>query len=705
MRAPRRSSLLTLFRPGPLRALTLLSVAVFALATQAQPQPERAPVLVPEAEPAAESAVVPVPMPAAEPALVPRPAPPIEAKPNRESAAVALPATRQPAPLQACQVGDAELESAWKAFRQDVASGKNIDAAKSKLLSLKEELGATDLDAMGATVAREALTRIRASELESGLALATVASQLAPSQPYVRVTYGVAEALSEPLAVTRYLQTWWKALRALISDPRYAGPLFADVGSAGLVSWVVTAIVVTGVIFARKLRYAAHDLRHALPKAVWTWQVAGVLVGLAALPLVFRWGWVPLLGGWFLLVTFYLAPRERVLIATLIAGLGLVPIVAGRLAAQTTFAGTAAEDAYLLERGGWRAERAGERLAARTIEGENEFVRLFVQARFAQRRGRTAAAIAGFKEAALIRAGDARVLTNLGTALMASGDVHGGAELYRGAIAADSEYAPAHFNLARYHYRQASALLGETAAAELEQGQSALTTAQSLDAELLSWVDPPAGNLTVNRHLQPAPLAKEVLVGLATTPGVMDDVEAQVRRWMVGDASAFLGLAYPIAWVLVVLAMGWGAKALKTSKACERCGQAVCRRCDPQLGVGSSLCSQCQHAFARKGVSDPAEKLRKQLEVRRFQARDMRVSYGMGLLAAGAGHVFSGMVWRGALFVFFFVAAAFFALFREGVVRTPYTMAPTWLRAAPFLIAVTLFYILSLRSLYRRLRP
>jgi hypothetical protein len=44
----------------------------------------------------------------------------------------------------------------------------------------------------------------------------------------------------------------------------------------------------------------------------------------------------------------------------------------------------------------------------------------------------------------------------------------------------------------------------------------------------------------------------------------------------------------------------------------------VCRRCDPELGIGSVLCTQCLNVFSRKGLVPPQLKARKQAQVDRY---------------------------------------------------------------------------------------
>ena len=128
----------------------------------------------------------------------------------------------------------------------------------------------------------------------------------------------------------------------------------------------------------------------------------------------------------------------------------------------------------------------------------------------------------------------------------------------------------------------------------------------------------------------------------------------------------------------------------------------MCRRCDPQLSVGSPFCAQCVNVFARRGVVPPLLKVNKEMEVRRHRARSSRIAYGLGLLCGGLGHVFSGAALRGAGYAFLFLFAAACVVTREGVLRAPYGPAPELLRLVPLTLLAAAVAFFSLRGLSRK---
>jgi hypothetical protein len=161
----------------------------------------------------------------------------------------------------------------------------------------------------------------------------------------------------------------------------------------------------------------------------------------------------------------------------------------------------------------------------------------------------------------------------------------------------------------------------------------------------------------------------------------------------------------PLAWAIPCLValglLGFGALGtlLSVSSECSKCGRAVCRRCDRELGTGSTLCAQCVNVFSRKGVVAPQVKVRKMIEVDRHRTRTERTSWILGIFCSGAGHLFSGEPLRGALFALWSLFLVALVVFRDGVLRSPWDGLPVWLWLVPVGLALALTWVLSLNSL------
>jgi tetratricopeptide (TPR) repeat protein len=636
------------------------------------------------------------------PAAVKTPA----ATPGPSEAAPPPPSRPARAPVLAPRVSDAEVLGVWDRWRAARATndGATADAAQAELVRLRAELGATHLEPISMGFLREAGVRRRAGDMTGAVRLAELAVELSPALPAARFALAEVYAEASPGDVSRYLGQARTAFAALLSDARYRRPVLADLGALGLLAWVATAAAVVGLFFVRRVRYALHDFHHLLPRAVARWQSALLGVLLLSLPLALGLGGALVLVVLLGVVALYLTRAERVVAAVLVAGLAVVPLAAGQLARVTAFAGTPAEDVYLLERGGLSAEGAAARVLARQQARAASFTELVALAHYEARRGQLEEARTHFKAATGLRSGDARLLVRFGNALVGLGDEDGAAQLYVQAAQADATLAAPHYNLAQVYRRRAKTLPDSQVGRELDRAATAIAAAQALDGELLRREPPPDNRLMLNQLMLSPAMHEAEWLPLADGTETGRQVEAQLEQWLLSGAPRG-----PVAWgltaLLAVLAVLWGGAGmrLRAAKSCERCGRPVCTRCDPELGIGSKQCGQCVNVFSRKGLVPQPLRARKQTEVDRYQAWAGRLSYALGALLSGAGHVASGVPVRGAVhaFLFFFALAA--VLLHQGLVRVPYGGAPVYLKLVPAGLLLLGIYVLSLRGL-RQLR-
>ncbi|WP_164001400.1 tetratricopeptide repeat protein [Pyxidicoccus caerfyrddinensis] len=637
---------------------------------------------------------------------------PASSKTPAAPAPVAAPVGPVPPPRPAVsqvlapRVTDAEVLAVWDRWRQARATNDtaSADAALKALVTLRAELVASDLEPLSVGFLRESTVRRRAGDMAGAVRLAELAVQLSPGLPYARFALAEAYALAEPGNVSRYLGEARAAFTGLMGDARYRRPVLADLGALVLLAWAATAAALVGLLFLRRVRYALHDFHHLLPRAVSRWQSALLGLALLALPVALGLGGVAVLLVLLGSVALYLSRAERVVAAVLVAGVGLAPLAAGQLARVTAFAGTPAEDVYLLERGGLSAEAAMARVLARQESRAATFAELDALAHYESRRGLLEEAKTHYKAASALRSGDARLLTRFGNALVGLGDAEGAAQLYVQATQSDPTLAAPHYNLAQVYRRRAKTLPDSEVGQELDRAATAIASAQSLDGSLLGRDPPPEERLLLNLLMLAPSLPEAEWLSLADGTEAGRRVEAQLGRWLLPGVSPG-----PVAWAapaaLVVLLALWGlaGEKLKAAKVCERCGRAVCVRCDPELGVGSKQCGQCVNVFSRKGLVPQQLRNRKQGQVERHQAWAGRLSYALGAVLSGAGHVASGVPVRGALYAFFFLFALSATLLHHGLVRAPYGDVPLYLKLVPAVLLLVGVHLLSLRGL-RRLR-
>ncbi|SEN21849.1 hypothetical protein SAMN05444354_13447 [Stigmatella aurantiaca] len=637
----------------------------------------------------------------ATPSIAPPTAAPTAPKPAAPKAET--PARTPPPPLLAPRVSDADLLAVWERWVQARAAKDTAaaDQARKDLLKLRDEVAASDFDTFSASLLRESQARLQAKDMTSAVHLAEDAASLSPNLPYARFVLADAYARRDPGSVGKYMGEFQAALAAVVKDPRYLRPALANTVATALLALLATAVAVVGVLFLRRIRYFLHDIHHVFPRGVGRWQSIMVVVAILLMPVLLRLGVVPVLVVLLGMVVLYLSAAERTVAAVLLALVGLIPLIAGQVAKATTFAGTVAEDVYLLERGGFAADDAAARLLVRQEAKESTFAELFALGRYEARRGQLEEATQHFKAAVALRQRHALLLTNFGNALLASGDVDGATRLYQEAAQADTSLAAAPYNLAQIYRRRARELPDDKVGAELQRASETMAVAQRLDASLVGRDVPPDDRLLANQLLLSPALPVADMLALADGSAAGKRVQSQLDRMLLG-ASGPVARFYPLVLAGLLFLLGSVRDRLRASKGCEKCGRTVCRRCDPDLGMGSFLCSQCTNVFARKGVVPEPMRARKQAEVQRHQTWLGRISLALGAVVSGAGHVFSGLPVRGALYCFPFLLAVTVLLMTQGVLRAPYGEAPHYLKMAPAVLVLLPLYLLSLRGLFKR---
>jgi tetratricopeptide (TPR) repeat protein len=647
-------------------------------------------------KPAAPAA--PTGTPAGTPTETPTGTPTTAAPPKPETA------TRPPPPpLLAPRVSDADLLAVWERWKEarQKADAPGAEQGRRDLLKLRDEISATDFDTFSVSLVRESQEKLKAKDPSGAVRLAETAAALSPNLPYARFALADAYARKDLLSVGGYLGEIQAGLAALVKDPRFWRPALANLAAMSLLALLATGVAVLAVLFGRRVRYALHDFHHLFPRGLGRWQSIAVAVGVLLMPLLLRLGVVPVLIVLFGAMVLYLTVAERAVVAALVALVGLIPLAAGQIAQLTAFAGTVAEDVYVLERGGFIGDEAAARVLTRHAAKEATFAELFALGRYQARRGQLDDAATAYKAAAAVKQRSALLLTNYGNVLLAAGDMDGATRLYQEAQQADSTLAAAPYNLALLYRHQARGLPDAQVGSALQRARETMEVAQRLDSTLVGRDVPPDDRLLVNLLLLSPQLPSADLMALADGKGVGGRVETQLDRVLTG-ATGMTARLYPVVFALLLFAWGYARDRLKASKSCEKCGRPVCRRCDPDLGIGAFMCSQCTNVFARKGVVPEELRAQKQAEVQRHQTWMGRLALALGALVSGAGHIFSGLPIRGALYNFLFLLALSAVLLRDGVLRAPYGEAPVYLKLVPAVLLILPLYLLTLRGLRKR---
>ena len=468
------------------------------------------------------------------------------------------------------RISDADLQTAWDRWQKAVAAQDTGAAQKAEqeLVLLKDDVAAQDMEALSTAFIRASEGRRKANDGAGAMRLVEHAVALSPNLPYARLALAQAYAQRSPGNVAAYTRELKAALQVTWKDPRYRRPALADLGAVALLALLATAVVVVGVLFIRRVRYLLHDFHHLFPRAAARWQSAALgLLLLIGTPVALQLGLVPVLLILLASVSFYLSTLERGVAAVLLLVAALVPFAAGQIARSAIFAGTEAEDVYVLEHGGLSAEAVAQRVRERLEKKEKEpsFAELFALGRFEARRGQIPEAIAHYKAAAAIQAGHAGLMTNLANALLATGDSEAAARMYAQAATADPSMAAPAFNLAEVYRRRAAVAADNDISSENQKARDALGNAQRLDSSLLMFQRPPDEHLLMNRLLlAPALTEAELpLVDENTGDRVQEQVQAQLSRRLLGSGSALTTWGLLVPGALAAFALGFARKALE----------------------------------------------------------------------------------------------------------------------------------------------
>jgi tetratricopeptide (TPR) repeat protein len=605
-----------------------------------------------------------------------------------------------PPPLLAPRVSDADLLTVWERWREARLKGDAAAAEQGRkdLLKLRDEISATDIDTFSASLVRESQEKLKTKDYGGAVRLAEAAATLSPNLPYAHFALADAYVRRDVTSVGSYVGQIKAGLGALVRDPRFWRPALGNLAAVALLALLATGVAVVLVLFGRRVRYALHDFHHLFPRGAGRWQSIVVAVAVLVTPVLLQIGVLPVLLILFAAMALYLTMAERAVVAALLALAGLIPLAAGQISEATAFAGTVAEDVYVLERGSFTADEAAARVQARHAVKEATFAELFALGRYQARRGQLEEAATAYKAAATLKQRNALLLTNYGNVLLAGGDMDGATRLYQEAQQADPRLAAAPYNLARLYQYLARGLPDAQVGSALQRARETMEVAQSLDRELVGRDVPKDDRLLVNLLLLSPPLPNADLMALADGKAAGTRVTAQLDRILSGTAG-MMARVYPAALALLLFLWGYARDRLQATKSCDKCGRPVCRRCDPDLGRGAFMCSQCTNVFARKGVVPEPLRLRKQAEVQRHKTWMGRVAMALGGVVSGAGHTFSGLPIRGAIYSFLFLLALSAVVLRDGVLRAPYGEAPVYLKLVPVVLILIPLYFLTLRGL------
>lgn len=518
----------------------------------------------------------------------------------------------------------------WAARRRALAAG---DAARARTLLTqlvveKAEAGWPNMFAVGEALIRESRAAHRAAKTSLAVELGEAAVQVAPDLPQTHLA--LADVLwnkggAYGQATAQLFSAGWLHLR----EPPLRRALFGNVTVAAMIALLIAAVLFSFAVLYRHVRMLSHDLHHVLVSVGGRWLAHVVAVALVFSPLIFGLGPLWALLAWAGLLAFYFDARERIGAVLALAYASALPLLLSWMLLYVEAPASRSQRLYDAAR-----DMMATEAAAALESGDSSAEARYVLGMRARWSGDLAQASQLLAAAAERGARDPELFVVLGNVRFWLADAAGAVEAYRRAIASDPDDAIAYFNLSRVYY----------ALTEHQKAGEAFRHASAIDYEAIEAYSEQAKKEGPGFVVSPA-AARRLLAQSVEPTSLHEQAGMQLWQWVGGATRPLFFTFYGIATTMLVILLGWLRRLLVPSRPCQRCGQAACRRCNPEL-PDQHQCGQCYHAFVADDDVDAQVKIQKEIEVRRYQARTRRVRQVSAVLLVGMPQVIRGdTVW------------------------------------------------------------
>lgn len=614
-------------------------------------------------------------------------------RPDRPRGLIRLPKEKEAPPGSTVDGGPTEiglwqaLEDRYRHLRAGNKAGAQVALARLEQLAdklkLRNFVGASTLFL---AEARQALAEER---YDDAVRLADSAVRISPdllsahllrSESYFRRDWTQLRAIAGSL---------WGAVKSQVFV--FRNQLWLLSGALGFLgaAWCLGVAGFLAIQFFKYARYAAHDLSRPLPRLVGAGEVVIALLMLCVLPAVMGWGILISALAVTVVVAAYQSAREFATGAALLIGTAALPFVVELVAPLYLFPASDVDRMYAAATEAF-AQDAEARLENETRSKDRTGQVALVLAHRKRHRGDVAGAEEDYRRALSLAPGLVGARNNLGVILFDTGRKEAAKANFEQASASGTHAEPL-LNLALWHLdagrfdeanayvdraRGISGRLAEDFSARQEAGG---TTMQLFEMSL------PAGMFW--RRLW--------------------DVPETERQAFSGRVWRRLGGALSPAWsgtavLFLCLVLAWlrpRTQRVDLSTACPKCGRAA-RRSAP-----AGFCGHCQSIFLNAMAVEPALRLRKEAEVRRFQRGRRWLERGLSLLG-GLGLVLAGQPILGVILSIAFFASALMFIGRPAVAHHAWgdvgREGLAWLRTLIPVLCMVLIALLGTLSLRRR---
>ena len=544
------------------------------------------------------------------------------------------------------------FEAHWSVYKAAVAKG-DVEAATKALREIRRlrvERNIVSLESVAMARLNEGLEHVSAGRRPEAELAFRDAVALDPHLPDAYFALAQVELKKGPLGVLAGVKDTLKGTAARFTSARGGHHLITVTVPILLLALFAAAFITAIALVLRNGSLLRHDLEEALGMHRKS-MAFGIYVVLLLLPvLTFQgFGWLPL--WWMALLFIYFGTVERVAaIVILLACVAVGPLVKNVENRVVTKQNALFRAGLLALEGGPDNRAISDLEEGMRRETDDRDLAYLLAAQY-KKAGRYEDAANLYRELLRSQPSDAMALNNLANLEFAAGEFQAAIARYKQGIDSNppaAQGATFQYNLSLAHLQRF----------EYQPAQEARSSADRLDSGLIRsydslWKYEKGDYAVVDLALTPDEVwakfsglpqgvrAKNLAGRGAASDGARDLIPAMLNRFA----------AFPLVFVLVILAVRrWRGPKMFTMR-CVKCGTPFCRRC--HLGaVAGGLCTQCHHLFVvRDGVSGPARN-QKLLEVQKEDERRERVFRALSLLTPGAGHIYAQKTLLGLLFVF-----------------------------------------------------
>jgi len=583
-------------------------------------------------------------------------------------------------------------EDDWFAYRQGILRGNFESAEKSleKVIAYRQERGIPNLYIPSAALLVEASTARKQGRYDDALDLSSYARDLAPDTP----------APYFQRARTIWRQNQLRALSALDSLLEGVGVFFKDFRSffpwgLGLLLWFLMALAIGSflTVFLFALRVApriAHNLSHVVKVPQWLWYVAFlILLGavlVSGLPFTL---WVVLIA---LLMVFHLTGRERIAVGIALVLMAAVPLFLHVLALSSDYYSGSTPLAICEAEKGGQGSTTLEELHRLRVQNPEDSRVLSAMAIVLKRSGNLREAESLLQQALEISPDTPGYINNLGNIFMNMGRIEQAVEHYRQALRYRDD--------PRIHYNLSQALRENL---QLEEGEKEFRIAQEmapgLAGDLLQSQKEGGQRITIDIYRD---AGKVFMDALSLTP---EGYNLRGRLWTgIVPQIPFSGSWFLFLGASVIIFSGHLVSGkIGVSRRCRRCNNMHCPKCSKSSS--DMLCAQCRQIFLVRSGVDPASRVKKMMQIMRFNKKRALISRVATVFLPGMGHIYLGAGWQSLVLITCSTLLWTKWVFWHGFFRTTTMLeiqASLFSRIS-FGVLLVLFYLYSLKKVGDRL--